>query len=145
MKTTNEKHTELLEANINNIQASFQKMREYTDAKGYRIIGDMKLPTNLIGITKGLDFESKKQEKVLRNYINRLHKGVNMQTANKFLHFLFKRVYKLDNSPYIDYSEKELKIKESRKAWKKAQAESDKLHLAYKLEKGDFYKKPLVV
>ena len=143
METTNQKHTTLLEVNAENIQATFDKINAFANEKGYRIDGDLKLPTNLIGMTKSMSFDSGKQKKVLRNYINRLHKKVTMGNANCFLHFLFKKVYKLDasNSPSVEYSEKELKIQSARKAWVKARNEAEKLRLAYRAEKVDFYKK----
>ena len=139
METT-KKHIELLDVNNQTIESSFNKIQEYATQKGYIIKGDLKIPTNLIGINKSLSFDSGRQKKTLRNFINRLHKQVSMPTANKFLHFLFKKIYKLDNAPSVEYSEKELKIQSLRKQWKKAFAESDKLRIEYRKEKGDFYK-----
>ena len=141
MNTENNKHIELLDVNNQTIGTSFNKIQEYADAKGYVVKGELLIPTNKIGMNKSLSFDSKRQKKTLRNYINRLHKQVNMPTANKFLHFLFKKIYKLDDAPSVEYSEKELKIQSLRKQWKKAFAESEKLRVAYRQEKGDFYKK----
>jgi len=144
METTNQKtHAPLLEANTENVQATFEKIKKYADEKGYRLVGELKLPTNLIGITKSMTFDSGKQKKVLRNYINRLDKHVTMGNANRFLHFLFKKVYKIDtsNAPSMEYSEKETKIREARRAWVKARTEAEKLRVVYRKEKGDFYKK----
>lgn len=138
METVN-KHIELIDVNHDTIQSSFTKIKEYAAIKGYVIKGDVKLPTNLIGMNKALSFDSGRQKKTVRNYINRLHKQVNMPTANKFLHFLFKKIYKLDSVPSVEYSEKELKIQSARKLWKKAFVESEKLRIEYKKEKGDFY------
>lgn len=140
METT-KKHIELLDVNNETIESSFNKIKEYADAKGYVIKGDLKIPTNLIGINKSLSFDSGRQKKTVRNYINRLHKQVSMPTANKFLHFLFKKIYKLDHAPSVEYSEKELKIQSLRKQWKKAFAESEKLRIEYRKEKEGFYKK----
>ena len=139
MKT--EKQIVLLEANTENIEKTFAKIQEFSNLKGYRIIGDLKLPTNLLGLKKSPSFDSKRQMKVVRNYINRLDRKVSHRLANLFLHFLFKRVYKLDTAPSVELSEKEIKIQSLRKSWKKAFAESEKLRLEYKAEKGDFYKK----
>lgn len=138
METT--KYASQLEANNQTIEFTLKKIQQYAESKGYRITGELKMPTNLIGINKSLHFDSGRQKKVLRNYINRLDKNVNLPTANKFLHFLFKKIYKLDTAPSIDLSEREVKIQAARKAWKKAFAESEKLRLAYRKEKGDFYK-----
>ena len=134
------KNIALLEVNNENIESSFNKIKEFADSKGYVIKGEMKIPTNLIGMNKSMHFDSNKQKKRFRNYINRIHKKTTMRTANIFLHVLFKKIYQLDTAPSVEYSEKEISIQNSRKAWKKVQAEADKLHLAYIKEKGDFYK-----
>lgn len=139
----NEKTIVLVEANTQNIEKTFALISQYADAKGYRIIGDMKLPTNLLGLNKSLAFESNRQKKLLRSLMTRLDKKVTMRLANLFLHFLFRKVYKLDKAPYVELSEKELKIQSLRKSWKKAFAESEKLRLEYRKEKGDFYKQML--
>ena len=138
---TENKRVELIGVNNETIASSFNKIQEYANAKGYVITGELKMPTNLIGLNKSLSFDTKKAKKTTRNYINRLHKQVNMPTANKFLHFLFKKIYKLDDAPSVDYSEKEKKIQSLRKAWKKAFSESEKLRLEYRKEKDGFYVK----
>lgn len=146
MTTENKKHIELINVSNQTIEASFEKISEFAERKGYVITGNnshanINIPTNLIGMNKSLSFDSGRHKKTLRNYINRLHKKVNMPTANKFFHFLFRKIYKLDDSPSVEYSEKEIKIQAARKAWKKVAVESEKLRIAYRLEKGDFYKK----
>ena len=60
--------------------------------------------------------------------------------ANLYLHFLFKKCLGLDSAPKVTLSEKEEKIQQARRAWKKSAAETEKLRVAYKAEKGDFYK-----
>lgn len=142
MKT--ETHVTLLEANAVNVQVTFDKIQKYADDNGFRIMGEMKTEKNLLGFTKQLSFDSKHKMKTLRNYINRLDKKVGFKTANLFLHFLFKKVYKVEASVSVELSEKETKIQTLRKSWKKAFAESEKLRLEYRTEKGDFYKKQLV-
>lgn len=138
METT--KYASLLEANTTNIESTFKKIQDYADAKGYRIKGNLKQSTNMLGITKSLSFDSNRQKKILRNYINRLDKRMSMAHINIFLNFLFKKIYKADSAPSIELSEREVKIQTARKAWKKAFAESEKLRMEYRKEKGDFYK-----
>jgi hypothetical protein len=134
--------TLLVEATNENIEIAFSEIKKYAAQKGYQIIGDMNMPRNIFGASKSLKFDSKTQQKVLRRYLTRINRKIGMEITNKFLHFLFKKIYKLDTSaPCVQYSEKELKIKNARKAWKKAAAEAEKLRVAYKAEKGDFYKK----
>jgi ribosomal protein S10 len=138
---TENKRVELIDVNNETIASSFNKIQEYVNAKGYAVNGELKMPTNMLGLNKSLSFDTKKAKKTLRNYINRLHKQVNMPTANQFLHFLFKTIYKLDDAPKIDYSDKEKKIQSLRKQWKKAFAESEKYRLEYRKEKQGFYVK----
>lgn len=138
------KNIVLLEANTSNIENTFKKIQQFVTDNNYRIEGELKMPTNFIGLNKSLKFESKRQMKVARNYINRLDKKINISTANKFLHFLFKKIYQLEKAPKILLSEKEIKIQDARKAWKKAAAEAEKLRLTYRNEKSDFYKPKLV-
>lgn len=137
----NENRAELLEANSANVEMIFNKIRDYSNEKGYRIMNALKVPTNLIGLNKSLHFDSKKKKKVLRNYINRLNKHMSHSGANCFLHFLFKKIYDLDFSPSVELSKKEIKIQQARKAWVRARNEAEKLRVAYRVEKGDFYKK----
>lgn len=122
-----------IQATKENVDKAINEIKKYSSEKGYQIIGET---------AKGdLRFDSKKKEKVLRKYLWMVENKMGMSSANRFLHFLYKKVYKLDKAPRIEYSEKELKIKESRRAWKKVQQEADKLLAAYKEEKGSFYKK----
>lgn len=139
MKTTTT--TVLIEATNETVQGTFEKIKQYVTDKGYKLEGELKQPTNLLGIKKALTFDSRKKMKVLRNYINRLDKKVSMRNANMFLHFLFRVIYKQDAHPRVELSDKEQKIQQARKAWKKVAMEAETLRLAYKAEKGDFYKK----
>lgn len=140
MENTNNKQFTLLEVNNANIESIFKKIHDFANERGYGIMNQLKTPTNLLGFNKSMHFDSNRQKKTLRNYLNRLDKHVSMRTANKFLHFLYKKVYKLDHAPSVELSEKEAKIQACRKAWKKAFIESEKLRVAYQTEKGDFYK-----
>lgn len=135
-----DKRIELIDVNNQSIEMTFGKIQEYINTKGYSLKGSLKIPTNAIGFNKSLSFDSKKHKKVVRNYINLLHKQISMRVVNKFLHFLFKKVYKLDDAPSVDYSEREIKIQVARRAWKEAFAKSEKLRIAYRTEKGDFYR-----
>lgn len=136
MKTTK------IEATKSNVERAIAQIEQYTKDKGYQIIGEFKKDGFLSKLfDKNLTFDSKSQEKVLRNYLTRVDKKVGMALANKFLHFLYKKVYKMDSAPRVEYSEKELKIKAAQKAWKQSIETMKKLREAYKLEKGDFYKK----
>ena len=138
MKTTT---VTMIEPSVENIESIFEKIKSYASEKGYRVIGDLSLPKNLLGIKKSPKFESKSQLKKVRNYLTKLDKGITLERCNRFLHMLFKHVYESDKpAPRVDYSEKECAIKAARKVWKKADAEALKLLKEYKEVKGDFYK-----
>lgn len=124
--------TKQIAATKANVELAINNIKAYAQEKGYQIKGNFTLGE--------LKFDSKNKEKVCRNYLWRLDKKMGMSVANRFLHFLFKKALKNDTAPYIDYSEKELKIKEAKRAWNKLKLEAEKLQEAYKLEKGNFYK-----
>lgn len=83
---------------------------------------------------------SKAKQKHLRRLMHRMLVRPTWCNANLYLHFLFKKCLGLDVVPKVQLSEKEEKIQQARRVWKKAQAEAEKLRLAYRAEKGDFYK-----
>lgn len=120
------------DATLENVVESVEKIKKFADEKGYSIIGDP-------AITQ-LAFDSKSQEKVCKNYLWRLDNKMSMAVANRFLHFIFRKVKKADKAPYVEYSEKELKIRAARKAWRASMIEAERLRMAYKTEKGNFYK-----
>ena len=126
-----------IEATKTNVELAINNIKEYATSKGFQIQGDFQHE----GFLKNLHFDSKSLEKVCKKYLWRLDQKMGMSIANRFLHFLYKKIYKLDKAPRIEYSEKEIKIQQARKAWKKLQVEAEKLQETYKLEKGDFYKK----
>lgn len=127
-----------------NVAEAFKVITEFANKNGYQIKGQLKMPTNMLGLTKPLEFQSLSQKKVLRNYLTRLNRQTSLRNSNRFLHFLFKKIYKLDEAPRIELSEKELKIQAAKKAWKEVAKKAEELRLAYVTEKGDFYKKKAI-
>lgn len=134
--------TVVIEATKENIDKAINDIKKHASDKGYQFLGEEKKDGLLSGLFGGdkPKFESKSQEKVCQNYLRRLERKVCMSTANKFLHFLYKKVYKLDAAPRVEYSELELRIRTARKAWRTSMAETEKLRLVYKEVKGNFYK-----
>ena len=135
------KTTVLIEATNANIAKAINSIVEFAKEKDYQIKGDLKAPTNTLGFDKKLSFDSKKKKKVLKSYLTRLDKKLSLKQSNRFLHFLYRKVYKVDSSPCLDLPEKELKIQKARKEWKEAALKAEKLQLIYKTEKGDYYKR----
>jgi hypothetical protein len=144
--------TTLVEANKQNVEKAFDAIKKFAAENGYQLKGELKMPTNMLGVKKDLKFASKKQEKRVKHYLTRLEQGVTMRTANRFLHYLFNNVDPFNTvgvmpannnpiqAPYLEYPEKELRIWAAKKAWKKAQTEAERLRLAYRAEKGDYFK-----
>ena len=131
-----------IEATPENIDKAITNIVEFAREKGYQIKGEFNRGTfrTLIESFVGIKFKSSGQEKKLRHYLTRLNKKITLRQSNMFLHFLYKGVYELDKAPHVDYSDKELKIKEARKLWKETQKKADELLKIYKAEKGNFYK-----
>lgn len=143
MTTTRSQQVEATPQNIND---AILHIGEYAKSKGY-VFNEKDVPEfreNSLAFWQGikLEFGSKSKMKVCRNYLTRLDKNITMGTANRFLHFIWRHVMKKDgNAPRVEFSATEQKIRASKKAWRTAQAESDRLLLEYKALKGDFYKK----
>lgn len=131
-------HVEPTEANV---AETLNAIAEFAKQNEYQIKGELKMPKNMLGMTKSLEFESLSKKKVLRNYLTRLNRKVTLRLSNELLHFLFKKIYKLDEAPKIELSEKELKIQAAKKVWKETAKAAEALRLAYVTEKGDYYKK----
>jgi len=115
-----------------NIDLAIDTVKNFANEKGFRILGDFKTGT--------LSFSSKNKEKVLAKYLWKISKKPSMACANRFLHFLYKKVYGFDQAPRIEFSEKEIAIKSARRQWKDAARLADELRLKYREEKGNFYK-----
>ena len=106
-----------------------------------------KYPFNLftnLEIKLAISKLSLNQRKKLKRSINAFRKKLSLRSANRFYHFLFKKVMKSDVRISIIYSEKQLQIIKKREKYVKARNEMMKLYNDYKQEKGDFYKKRLI-
>ena len=124
---------QLLDYSKENVTLIANKIQAFINEKGYRTSGEIKISDAIV-------FESQKKSKVLRRYLTRLNGKISLRNINGFLHFLYKKIYKETVAPKVLISEKETKIQDARKAWKKVQAEADRLLAVYKEEKGNFYK-----
>jgi hypothetical protein len=122
------------------------------DERGYRVpeIPDVTEKAGMITALKNAvggkkyvihNSTSLSKKKHLRKLAHRFLVRPSILNANLYLHFLFKKVLEADVVPKVQLSEKEEKIIASRKAWKIARAEAEKCRIAYRIEKGDFYKK----
>ncbi len=133
METMEPKIKTMVEPTTANLKEAVKQIRKFADEKGYRIIGEI--------LENDLKFETKSTQKTCRDYLTKMKEKMGMSIANRFLHFLHKKVYKMEKAaPFVEYSEKELMIKELRKSWKRLAKEANLWMIEYKKEKGDFYK-----
>ncbi len=133
METMEPKIKTMVEPTTANLKEAVKQIRKFADEKGYRIIGEI--------LENDLKFETKSTQKTCRDYLTKMKEKMGMSIANRFLHFLHKKVYKIEKAaPFVEYSEKELKIKLARVAWRNSMKKTEDLMIEYKKEKGDFYK-----
>ena len=77
--------------------------------------------------------------KKLRDLLNRVFLRTTLRNINILFNYV-KHFTKIDKSCKVKVSYKEEQIQLKRQAWKKAQAEAERLLNEYKAEKGNFYK-----
>ena len=77
--------------------------------------------------------------KRFKRYLKLAMYGGSVNSTNKLLHLVHKKILKLDTYPKL-VSEKHNKIQKLRTDWKKQQLITDQMLSEYKKEKGDFYK-----
>lgn len=116
-----------------NIEKTIDDIRSYAEKKGYQFL-------NLIE-TQEPNFDSVSQKKKCGKWMELLERKMSMGKANRFLHFLHKKVYKMKDSSRVEFSEKELKIIAAKKAWNSTKKLAESALKAYKEEKSDFYKR----
>lgn len=118
--------------NENNYQVS--NVSEYNKLKD---------STYLFGIQLQLSKLSLNQRKKVRNALYRVNNNPTLRNVNYLLHILYTKVLKSDQRIKIKKSEKELAIEKARQEWITYRNEAERLRLAYKELKGDFYKNKL--
>jgi hypothetical protein len=117
-------------------KGSDSRLGVFTDAVSNVVNGvTLKIPKDI----------SLSKEKHLRRLAARVMQRPSMKSASMYLHFLYGTILGQEKTPKVKYSEKEEKIKKARKAWKAAEAISEKLRLEYKAEKGSYYKRQVAV
>jgi hypothetical protein len=121
-----------VQATQQNIDLAIDAIKNFANERGFQVLGDFNHGE--------LKFSSKNREKVVSRYLWKISTGPSMASANRFLHFLYKKIYGFDQAPRVDFSQKELAIKAARKKWKEAARLAEELRVKYREEKGDFYK-----
>ena len=93
----------------------------------------------LEGKKERLDDLSLNERRKLKKSINIFRCKNSIASVNRFLHYLYKRVFKVDTRIKINYPVKHLLIQEKRKIYLKYRAEMEKALADYKSEKKDYY------
>jgi hypothetical protein len=122
------------------MQGSLDMLHAFAERAGYQIHGDL---PDLKALEDQLRQASASLRKKAVKWHFRLKRRCTLRGANVFLHDLCRKLLEYGPEqavPRIDYSEKELAIKATRRAWVAARDEAERLRLAYVEEKGDFYK-----
>lgn len=117
----------------------------YITEKTYYDNGNFIPKYRLTSPIKDIDEKSLKDSgirniKRFKRYLKHAMKTKSVQSVNKLLNLVYKRILKTDESVPKMVSDKHNKIQKLRSEWKKQQEIADRLLSEYKKEKGDFYK-----
>lgn len=91
-------------------------------------------------LKKKLDDLTLNERRKLKKSINIFRYKNSIASANRFLHYLYKEVFKIDIRIKITYSKKRLLIATKREIYLKLRAEMKMALKEYKEEKGDYFK-----
>ena len=80
------------------------------------------------------------QRRKLKRAINIFRKKQSLSSANRFYHFVYAKVLKVDTRIRLTYPEKYLQIMKKREKYLLLRAEIEKSLKEYKDEKGDYFK-----
>jgi len=133
-----------------NLRHVFNCIEDWVDDNSWRISVDGKIvDTESFDLSLDLNYEfdrntSKNGRKQIAKKIARVWQKPSRRTINTLLFVLRKREV-IKQNVSIKQNVKEQEIQNKRKIWKHLQAQSDKALQEYKKEKGNYYKKDLVV
>lgn len=126
---------------INEIE-EFITFNEFTLSDKIKIESGM-LTSKEKALKNKIDAMTLNQRKRFKRTMNRFLTKGTLKSANRFLHFLYKKVLLLDTRIKINYSEKQLKIIAAREKYTAARKIMLQAYSTYKEEKGNFYKSRL--
>lgn len=113
------------------------KTTKYNGEPIYTLTGELSELTAL-----QLDEAGIRNIKRFKRYLKLAMYGGSVNSINKLLHLVHKRILKLDTYPKLKCVKHD-KIQKLRTDWKKQQLIADQMLAEYKKEKGDFYKSNL--
>lgn len=121
------------------ITKTVENIEKYIKENEYRVTGDIEEYYVLEGWSK----LSKNQMKKIQKYCFWIERKPSLRRINSFFSLL-SRTFGIKKVS-VKISLKEENIQNARKAWLKVRNEADRLLAEYKKEKGDFYKKSLII
>lgn len=127
---------------LSNYYSSFIKDIKYLiDNEKYKELNKYRLTHDIVEILDPLVLKESGicNIKRFKRYLKQAFKTNSLQSINKFLNLVHKKIIKLDYSPKL-INDKHEKIQKLRKEWLKQQDITNKLLLEYKNEKSNFYK-----
>lgn len=123
--------TDPVEINTMSMNTAATSIAAFVNGRKLVLSGTIQLDPNI-------KFPSQNKKKEFRKLLERVIKHPTMKNVSIFLRKYAK--YTETETVKIDYSEKEKKIQEYRKAYIEARKKAEEAQARYKEEKGDFFK-----
>lgn len=120
-----------VDINAETLKAAEKTIVEMVNGRGLILTGKLDLSTSVV-------FPSKKKTKEFRKLLNRVLEYPTIKRVSMFLRMYSK--FSGVEAVKVDYSPKEKKIQECRKAYLEARKKAEEALSRYKEEKGDFFK-----
>lgn len=123
-------------------------VNEFVEFNEYSLSDKIKIESGLLTskettIKGKIDQMTLNQRKKYKRIMNKFITKGSLQAANRFLHFLYKKVLASETRITIKYSEKQLKIAAAREKYVAARKAMIAAYDEYKEEKGDFFRSRL--
>lgn len=123
-------------------------INEFVEFNEYSLSDKIKIESGLLTskettIRGKIDQMTLNQRKKYKRIMNKFITKRSLQAANRFLHFLYKKVLASETRITIKYSERQLKIAAAREKYVVARKAMIEAYNTYKEEKGDFFRSRL--
>lgn len=138
-KITDHSGNVLAEATLQTIN----KVKDFVDFNEYSLNKTIEIESFSSDLKGKIGEMSLNQRKKYKRIINKFMSKGSLRSANRFLHYLYKKVLGSELRITITYSEKQLKIVATREKYVQARKAMIEAYKLYKEEKGDFFKSRL--
>lgn len=127
---------------------TINEINNFVNFNEYTLNDKIKIESGLLSskesTVKGkIDQMTLNQRKKYKRIMNKFITKGSLKAANRFLHFLYKKVLGSDTRISIKYSERQLKIAAAREKYVVARKAMMEAYDNYKEEKGDFFRSRL--